>query len=61
MSERIDIRNDVDLATNLVACAYLACQAPTLPVIERRALCAVLNAAREILEGVSGALERDLI
>ena len=52
----IDLRDGIDVVTNLVACLALAVQAPTLPHGERRALGAVINVARDKLEAIGLAL-----
>ena len=43
---------------NFLACVYMACQSPAFPSDERRALCAVLDAAREKLTKVGAGLDR---
>ncbi len=54
--ELIDIRDSLNVVINIVACLALACQAPTLPQGERRALGTVITLARDKLDELSLAL-----
>ena len=49
----VDLRDGVDVVTNLITCLALAVQAPTLPQGERRALGAVISIVRDRLEDLS--------
>lgn len=52
----VDVRDGVDVVTNLATCLALAVQAPTLPQGERRALGAVISIVRDKLEAIGLAL-----
>lgn len=53
MVELVDVRDSLNVVINIVACLALACQAPTLPQGERRALGAVITLARDKLDELS--------
>ena len=57
MESLLDIRDEVAVARNFVVCVLMAAQAPTMPSVERTALCAVSNAARGKLEAVERAFD----
>lgn len=56
MAPLIDIQDQLNVAGNFLACVFMACQSPAFPSDERRALCAVLDAAQEQLASVSAAV-----
>ena len=53
----LDLRDELNVARQFVACLWLACQAPGVSREQAAALCAVANAARDKLDEVGAALD----
>ena len=54
----LDLRDELAIASSFVVALWLAAQAPHLAESERRALCAVADAARDKLEACLAAIDR---
>ena len=57
MESLLDIRDGLAAAKNLAAALYMACDARSMPVEQRAALCEASNTVRERLDVLVAALD----
>ena len=60
MESLLDVRDGLAASRNLAAALYMACDARSMPVEQRAALCEASNTLRERLEVLVAALDRVL-
>ncbi len=56
MTRLVDVLDAIAVVADLVACLALACQAPTLPIDDRRAIGSVISITRDNLEAIRATL-----
>jgi hypothetical protein len=56
----LEIRDELNVARDLVVALYLACSSPILPGGERQALCTLANSVRDRLDTIGSAMDRQI-